>query len=79
VAAAGVASAGDYDPLHAEPDNYIVPPFALTERSGRTVGRDDLLGKVWVASFRSPSSGPESSSPKSGSCPHIHRSSTRTP
>jgi protein SCO1/2/putative membrane protein len=28
-----------------------VPPFSLTERSGRTVTRDDLLGKVWVASF----------------------------
>lgn len=25
--------------------------FSLTERSGRTVRRDDLLGKVWVASF----------------------------
>ena len=28
-----------------------VPDFALTERSGRTVGRADLLGTVWVASF----------------------------
>lgn len=28
-----------------------VPDFSLTERSGRIVRRDDLLGKVWVASF----------------------------
>jgi cytochrome oxidase Cu insertion factor (SCO1/SenC/PrrC family) len=28
-----------------------VPPFSLTERSGRTVSRDDLEGKVWVANF----------------------------
>jgi protein SCO1 len=27
------------------------PEFALTERSGTTVTRDDLKGKVWVASF----------------------------
>jgi len=27
------------------------PEFALTERSGKTVTRDDLKGKVWVASF----------------------------
>jgi cytochrome oxidase Cu insertion factor (SCO1/SenC/PrrC family) len=29
----------------------IVPDFALTERSGRIVERDDLLGSYWVASF----------------------------
>lgn len=28
-----------------------VGDFSLTERSGRTVTRDDLRGKVWVASF----------------------------
>jgi cytochrome oxidase Cu insertion factor (SCO1/SenC/PrrC family) len=28
-----------------------VPDFTLTERSGRKVSRDDLKGKVWVASF----------------------------
>ena len=28
-----------------------VPDFALTERSGRTVTRADLLGAVWVANF----------------------------
>jgi protein SCO1/2/putative membrane protein len=35
----------------AAEDLGAVGPFALTERSGRTVTRDDLLGKVWVASF----------------------------
>src|SRR5947209_3924741 len=29
----------------------VLPDFALTERSGRTVRRDDLKGKVWIASF----------------------------
>ena len=28
-----------------------VPAFSLTERSGATVTRDDLLGKVWVVDF----------------------------
>jgi protein SCO1/2 len=28
-----------------------VPPFRLTDQLGRTVTRDDLLGKVWVANF----------------------------
>lgn len=28
-----------------------LPDFALTERSGATVRRDDLRGKVWVAGF----------------------------
>jgi len=28
-----------------------VGDFALTERSGRTIGKSDLLGKVWIASF----------------------------
>lgn len=28
-----------------------VPGFSLTERSGATVTRDDLLGKVWVVDF----------------------------
>jgi protein SCO1/2 len=36
----------------AHPDVRIsAPEFALTERSGKTVTRDDLKGKVWVASF----------------------------
>jgi cytochrome oxidase Cu insertion factor (SCO1/SenC/PrrC family) len=41
-------------PLPPEPDVdplYDVGDFTLTERSGRTVSRADLLGKVWVASF----------------------------
>lgn len=28
-----------------------VPEFKLTERSGKSISRDDLKGKVWVASF----------------------------
>jgi cytochrome oxidase Cu insertion factor (SCO1/SenC/PrrC family) len=28
-----------------------VPPFSLEERSGRRVGRDELLGRVWIADF----------------------------
>ena len=31
--------------------DYPVGPFALTERSGRTVTDKDLRGHVWVASF----------------------------
>lgn len=29
----------------------VVPDFTLTERSGRTVRKADLLGNVWVANF----------------------------
>jgi protein SCO1/2 len=29
----------------------IVPPFALTERSGKTITNHDLIGKIWVADF----------------------------
>src|SRR5476651_2008143 len=29
----------------------IVPPFALTERSGKTITNHDLAGKIWVADF----------------------------
>jgi cytochrome oxidase Cu insertion factor (SCO1/SenC/PrrC family) len=29
----------------------IVPPFALTERSGKTITNNDLFGKIWVADF----------------------------
>jgi len=33
-------------------DDYgAVPPFMLTERSGKRVSRDDLAGLVWVADF----------------------------
>jgi protein SCO1/2/putative membrane protein len=40
--ASAAAAIGDYGK---------VPEFTLTERSGRVVTRDDLHGKVWVASF----------------------------
>ncbi len=35
------------------PDDDLgtVGDFSLTERDGRTVHRDDLLGKIWIASF----------------------------
>jgi cytochrome oxidase Cu insertion factor (SCO1/SenC/PrrC family) len=29
----------------------IVPPFSLTERSGKTITNQDLNGKIWVADF----------------------------
>ncbi|HTL54007.1 MAG TPA: SCO family protein [Planctomycetota bacterium] len=33
------------------PTERHVPDFAFTERSGKTVRRADLLGKIWVADF----------------------------
>jgi cytochrome oxidase Cu insertion factor (SCO1/SenC/PrrC family) len=39
-------------PANPEPEiDDPVGDFSLTERSGKIVNRDDLLGKVWVASF----------------------------
>jgi protein SCO1/2 len=35
-------------PLH---QYGLVPPFSLTERSGRTITNADLAGKIWVADF----------------------------
>jgi protein SCO1/2/putative membrane protein len=32
-------------------DLGAVPPFQLTERSGKTITRDDLKGKIWIAHF----------------------------
>jgi protein SCO1/2 len=29
----------------------VVPPFSLTERSGKTITNRDLMGKIWVADF----------------------------
>jgi cytochrome oxidase Cu insertion factor (SCO1/SenC/PrrC family) len=29
----------------------VVPPFSLTERSGKTITNHDLAGKIWVADF----------------------------
>jgi protein SCO1/2/putative membrane protein len=46
-----------------------VQDFSLTERSGRTVTRQDLLGKVWVASFIFTRC--------AGSCPQISRTMRR--
>lgn len=42
---------GPAAPPAEDDDLGQVGDFALTERSGRTVQRDDLAGKVWVASF----------------------------
>ena len=33
------------------PVSVAIPDFSFTERSGRTVGRKDLLGRIWVADF----------------------------
>jgi cytochrome oxidase Cu insertion factor (SCO1/SenC/PrrC family) len=41
----------DAPPESASDTDLVVPAFALTERSGETVRRDDLLGKVWVTAF----------------------------
>lgn len=30
---------------------FQAPPFSLTDRSGRTVTRDDLAGRPWIADF----------------------------
>src|SRR5262249_49271522 len=38
-----------FDPLHQ--DVGEVADFALTDQNGNTVRKEDLLGKVWVASF----------------------------
>src|SRR5262245_26218408 len=38
------------DPVRMAMDHPVVP-FSLTERNGKTVTRDDLLGKVWITSF----------------------------
>jgi protein SCO1 len=43
---AAVATGGE-----RPPPVFPVPEFRLTERSGKTVTKQDLLGKLWVASF----------------------------
>src|SRR5262249_18056336 len=43
--------AGCQGPSAVLDDYGPVSDFALTERSERTVRRDDLAGKVWVAAF----------------------------
>src|SRR5262245_53575016 len=40
------------DTFHSFPEPPLqVGPFALTDRSGKPVTREDLRGKVWVAHF----------------------------
>jgi len=39
------------DAMNPVPVLFELPAFELTERSGETVTRDDLLGKVWVGQF----------------------------
>jgi protein SCO1/2/putative membrane protein len=46
---AAVPSASDFDSLDV--DLGPIADFSLTNQDGRTVTRQDLLGKVWVASF----------------------------
>jgi protein SCO1/2 len=41
----GVAPSSDLKRIN------VVPPFVLTERSGRTITNNDLFGKIWVADF----------------------------
>jgi cytochrome oxidase Cu insertion factor (SCO1/SenC/PrrC family)/uncharacterized membrane protein YozB (DUF420 family) len=61
---AGAAAAG------APPDDLgPAPEFALTERSGPTVTREDLLGKVWIASFQFTRC--------TGPCPQVSRTLAR--
>jgi cytochrome oxidase Cu insertion factor (SCO1/SenC/PrrC family) len=51
-ALATLGSAGYWKYRLPTPDDYgAVDDFELVERNGRTVRRDDLKGKVWVASF----------------------------
>jgi protein SCO1 len=40
-----------FPPAAADDDFGPVQEFSLTERSGRTVSRADLFGRVWVAAF----------------------------
>lgn len=41
----------NHQPTPALPVIAHIPDFSLTERSGRTVTRGDLQGRVWVADF----------------------------
>lgn len=56
IAVAGLAAAGAALHLRraaveAPPVLGAVPAFTLTERSGRTITREDLAGRAWVAGF----------------------------
>jgi protein SCO1 len=48
-ALAASARAQEYDPLHTTIGT--LPEFKLTDQTGRTIGRDELLGKVCIVSF----------------------------
>jgi protein SCO1/2 len=52
---AGIALARLFPSLHPPASDLkrlnIVPPFALTERSGKTITNNQLFGKIWVADF----------------------------
>ena len=53
---AGVAAAGFWRLRSGPPEAPLpvlgtVPPFSLTERSGKTITATDLAGRVWVADF----------------------------
>jgi protein SCO1/2/putative membrane protein len=48
-AVAGASGDSSQDPLDTTLGQ--VPPFTLTDQSGRTVSCDDLRGKTWVVSF----------------------------
>jgi protein SCO1/2/putative membrane protein len=63
LAAAGPASAAP------PPDLGPVGPFRLTERSGEPITDEDLLGKVWIASFQFTRC--------SGPCPQVSRTLAR--
>ncbi|HEV3272454.1 MAG TPA: SCO family protein [Candidatus Methylacidiphilales bacterium] len=45
------APGGQAAPVQGLRKIAVVPPFALTERSGRTITNRDLAGKIWVADF----------------------------
>ena len=51
IVAAGVALRHRRALADAPPVLGAVPAFSLTERSGRTVTREDLAGRTWVAAF----------------------------
>jgi protein SCO1/2/putative membrane protein len=50
VCASAVPPTPTYDPLYAEP-GWPAPDFTLKDCNDRTVRRDDLKGRVWVAHF----------------------------
>jgi protein SCO1/2 len=44
-------STGQVSPASELRRYTTVPPFNLTERSGKTITNKDLMGKIWVADF----------------------------